>query len=104
GPARLRRVVVEGGELWVDHDRVPLDLDLPEVRVRLLESEVGRLQGRLAAGPGQARFAPTPPFPLHTESPLTLQGAQLGVEEGRLGMPEGHLAFHGRVVLSPLRG
>jgi hypothetical protein len=104
GSVRLRRVIVEGGELWVDHDRVPLDLDLPEVRVRLLESEVGRLRGTLAAGPGQARFGANPPFPLDAEATLSLAGGVVTVETGRLHMPEGDLAFRGQVNLSPLRG
>ena len=104
GSLRVRRVIVEGGELWVDHDRVPLDLDLPEVRLRLAEGEGGRLRGALAAGPGQARFGANAPFPLDTEATLALEGGRVSVESGRFHMPEGNLTFRGQVNLSPLRG
>jgi translocation and assembly module TamB len=104
GSLRLRRVIVEGGELWVDHDRVPLDLDLPDLRVRLAEAEGGRLRGVLAAGPGEARFGTNPPFPLDTEATLAIEGGRVSVETGRLRMPEGNLTFRGQVHLSPLRG
>jgi translocation and assembly module TamB len=104
GSLRVRRVIVEGGELWVDHDRVPLDLDLPDVRLRLLESDGGRLRGSLAAGPGQARFGANAPIALDTEATLALEGTRITVEAARLRMPEGHLAFRGQVHLAPLRG
>ena len=60
---RIRRLLIEGGELWVNQERVPLDLDLPSIQGRLAQGAPGVLGGRIAFGPGEARFGKAPPLP-----------------------------------------
>src|SRR5262245_39494760 len=43
---RIGRLVIQGGEFRLDHDRVPLDIDLPDFRGRLVARPAGGLQGR----------------------------------------------------------
>jgi hypothetical protein len=98
---QIRRLIVAGGEMELDHQRVPLDLDLPEVGGRLLERRPGVLAGTVSFGPGPARFGSAPPLPLSTRVDLALEGASVIVESARLTGEKTDLTYRGRVVLSP---
>src|SRR4030095_7575416 len=98
---QIRRLIVAGGELELDHERVPLDLDLPEVGGRLTERRPGVLAGTVSFGPGPARFGSAPPLPLSTRVDLALEGASIIVESARLTGEKTDLTYRGRVVLSP---
>ena len=50
---RIRRLTIEGGELILDHERVPLELDLPELTGRLSARRAGVLAGEVSLGPGE---------------------------------------------------
>jgi len=57
---QIRRLIVAGGELELDHQRVPLDLELPDVGGRLNQRRPGVLAGTFSFGPGPARFGSAP--------------------------------------------
>lgn len=104
GPGRevqIRRLIVAGGELELDHERVPLDLDLPEVGGRLAERRPGVLAGTISFGPGPARLGSAPPLPLSTRVELALEGPNVIVESARLTGENTDLTYRGRVTLSP---
>jgi autotransporter translocation and assembly factor TamB len=101
---RIRRLVIRGGELLVDHQRVPLDLDLPGFEGQLRQGAGRALSGRLAFGPGDVRFGDKPPLPLTTAMDLTVEGPRLTVTSGRLHAEGTDIAYRGQIQLAPLRG
>jgi autotransporter translocation and assembly factor TamB len=105
GPGRevqIRRLIVAGGELELDHERIPLDLDLPDVGGRLAQRRPGVLAGTFSFGPGPARFGAAPPLPLATRVDVVLEGAKVTVESGRLTGERTDLTYRGRLSLAPL--
>jgi len=105
GPGRevqIRRLIVAGGELELDHQRVPLDLELPDVGGRLNQRRPGVLAGTFSFGPGPARFGSAPPLPLRTQIELALEGSNITIESGSLTGDRTDLTYRGRVALSPL--
>src|SRR5688500_15147405 len=87
GPGReiqIRRLIVAGGELELDHQRVPLDLELPDVGGRLTQRRPGVLAGSFSFGPGPARFGSAPPLSLRTRMDVALEGPNVIVESGTL--------------------
>jgi hypothetical protein len=72
---RVRRLVIENGEVELDHRRVPLTLDLPDFRGRLSAGAAGALAGNLAFGPGQVRFGDNPALELATGDGAAARGA-----------------------------
>ena len=98
---RVRRLVVEGGELWVNHQRVPLDLDLPSFEGRLVQAGPGVLGGRLAFGPGDARFGKAPPLSLATTMDLAVREGLVSIETARLHGPKTDLVYRGQLRLAP---
>ena len=108
GPAgmqvRIGRLVIRGGEVLVDHQRVPLDLDLPGFEGQLRQGSGRALSGRLAFGPGKVRFGENPPLPLTTAMDLTVQGPRLTVTAGRLQAEGTDLSYRGTLQIAPLRG
>jgi autotransporter translocation and assembly factor TamB len=105
GPGRelqIRRLIVAGGELELDHQRVPLDLELPDVGGRLSQRRPGVLAGSFSFGPGPARFGSAPPLTLSTRMDLALEGANVTVESGTVTGDRTDLDYRGRVSLSPL--
>ena len=105
GPGReiqIRRLIVAGGELELDHQRVPLDLELPDVGGRLTQRRPGVLAGSFSFGPGPARFGSAPPLSLRTRMDVALEGPNVIVESGTLTGDRTDLTYRGRVTLSPL--
>jgi hypothetical protein len=98
---RVRRLVIEGGELWVNHQRVPLDLDLPAFEGRLVQRGPGMLGGRVAFGPGDARFGKAPPISLRTTMDLALKDGLVSIETARLLGPQTDLVYRGQVRFTP---
>ena len=96
---RVRRLVIENGEVELDHRRVPLMLDLPDFRGRLNAGAAGALAGDLAFGPGQVRFGDNPPLELATAMELRLEGRQLSVAGGRLQAKRIDLTYEGELRL-----
>ncbi len=108
GPAgmqmRIGRLVIRGGEVFVDHQRVPLDLDLPGFEGQLRQGAGRALSGRVAFGPGDVRFGDNPPLPLTTAMDLTVEGPRLTVTSGRLQSDGTDLSYRGAIQIAPLRG
>jgi len=108
GPAgmqvRIGRLVIRGGEVFVDHQRVPLDLDLPGFEGQLRQGAGRALSGRLAFGPGDVRFGDNPPLPLTTAMDLTVEGPRLTVTSGRLQSEGTDLSYRGALQIAPLTG
>jgi translocation and assembly module TamB len=98
---RIRRLLIEGGELWVNHQRVPLDLDLPSFQGRLAQSAPGLLGGRIAFGPGDARFGKAPPLPLSTTMDVAFRDGIFSIESARLNGPRTDLVYRGQLHLVP---
>ena len=108
GPAGMRvrigRLTIRGGEVIVDHQRVPLDLDLPGFEGQLRQAAGRALAGRLAFGPGEVRFGDNPPLPLTTTLELNVEGPRVNVTAGRLRAEGTELSYRGMLQIAPLRG
>ena len=60
----IGRIVIQRGELVLEHERVPLELDLPDFQGRLVARGARALQGNLSFGPGTLRFGSAPTLPV----------------------------------------
>jgi len=98
--ARIERLSVERGEFILNHERVPLDLELPRFRGRLASRRPGVLAGTFSFGMGTARFGAAPAFPVGTDVDLVLEGPRLTVESGRLRAPDTDLQYRGQIQLA----
>ena len=102
---RIKRLAIAGGELVLNHERVPLDLELPDFEGRLAGGRLGALAGSLSFGSGPLRFGSAPPLPVRTSMELVLEGPLLTVEAGRLRAERTDVAYAGELRLgSPPRG
>jgi translocation and assembly module TamB len=98
---RIGLLVIERGEVVLDHQRVPLHLELPGFRGRLEEGSGRALAGTLAFGPGEARFGDAAPLPLSTEIELELAGTTIDVKSAHLRSQGTDLTYYGRLELAP---
>lgn len=101
GPSRfevsLWRLMIEGGEFYLDHRRVPLELDLPQLRAVFENPRPGLLEGRLDVGPGPLRFGTNRPLPLQSEIELRYEKRRLVVTRARLRSLKTDAAFVGEL-------
>jgi autotransporter translocation and assembly factor TamB len=91
----VRRLVIVDGAFDLDHERVPLDLDLPDFKGRLARQRRGVLGGRLEFAPGKLRFGDLPEFALGTEMELLIEGPLLTVSQAHLRADKTDLAYDG---------
>jgi autotransporter translocation and assembly factor TamB len=98
---RVRRLVIAGGELILDHQRVPLDLDLPAFRGRLAQRRQGILAGSIGFGPGVARFGQAAPLPLTLDADIAWSDGTLNVESSQLITEGAALRGRGQVRVRP---
>lgn len=98
---RIGLLVIERGEVVLDHQRVPLHLTLPGFRGRLEEGSGRALSGTLAFGPGEAVFGDAAPLPLSTEMELEVAGTTIDVKSAHLRSQSTDLAYYGRLELAP---
>ncbi|HET8646739.1 MAG TPA: hypothetical protein VFO85_14690, partial [Vicinamibacteria bacterium] len=104
GEARIGRLVVEDAELVVDHRRVPLALDLPDVR-GALASVRGTLAGQIAFAAGTVQVAGHPPLRLASSVDVRVGGGRAEVVSGRLQSDKTDVAYSGTLQLrGGLRG
>ena len=102
---RVQRLVIEKGEFLLDHDRVPLDLDLPDFKGRLLRGKGGVLAGEVRFGPGTLRFGSGPPLAVSTDMQLEIDGPTITASSAHLRSTRTDLAYEGTLTLgSPVRG
>lgn len=95
----VSRLVIQRGEFVLDHERVPLDLDLPEFHGRLVAQGDRGLAGHLSFRPGELRFGSGPPLFLGTEVDLRFHQGQLTVDGGRVFTEGTDLGYQGRLRL-----
>src|SRR6185295_11686720 len=66
---RIGRLLIDDSVVEVNHERVPLDLELPEFNGRL-DGSGGDLRGRVSFGPGVIRFGQNPSLPFSLDADL----------------------------------
>jgi len=96
----IDRLVIVGGEFLLDHERVPLDLDLPDFHGRLAARPGGGLAGHLSFEPGRLKMGSAPELPVGTEIDLSLHRGLLTVEGARLTAENTNLSYRGRLRLA----
>lgn len=95
----IQRLVIVGGEFLLNHERVPLDLDLPDFRGRLVGRAEGGLAGHVSFGPGRLRMGPAPELPVGTEIDMLVHQGVVDVQGARLVAEGTNLAYRGRIRL-----
>jgi hypothetical protein len=96
----IQRLVIVGGEFILNHERVPLDLDLPDFRGRLAGRPEGGLAGHVSFGPGRLKMGSAPELPVGTEIDLVVHRGILDVQGGRLVAEKTSLGYRGRIRLA----
>jgi len=96
----IERLVIVGGEFILNHERVPLDLDLPNFQGRLAGRPEGGVAGHVSFGPGALQFSDAPRMPLSIEVDLVIHRGLLRVLGGRISGERTNLAGRGRLRLS----
>jgi hypothetical protein len=100
---RIGRLRLEDSVVEVNHERVPLDVELPDFNGHL-EGGSGTLRGRVAFGPGAVRFGDNPPLTFSVHADLAVRGARIAVETGRIEAEGTSLTYRGALDVAPLRG
>ena len=93
----IERLVIVGGEFVLDHERVPLDLDLPEFRGRLLGRREGGVAGHISFEPGRLKMGSAPELQLGTEIDVIVNRGVVDVQGARVFADNINLAYHGRI-------
>jgi hypothetical protein len=96
---RIDRLVVQGGEFEVNHERVPLELDLPGFRGQLQGGSSRVLSGSLSFGPGTLRFGENPLLGVATRLQATIDGPRIAVSSGRIESEHIDLDYRGQLDL-----
>jgi len=96
----IERLVIVGGEFVLNHDRVPLDLDLPKFTGRLAGRPEGGVAGHVSFGPGALRFGDAPELPVGTQINLVIHQGLLTVLGARIIGEGTNVAYRGRLRLS----
>ncbi len=96
----IQRLVIVGGEFQLNHERVPLDLDLPDFRGRLAGRPEGGLAGHVSFGPGRLKMGAAPELPVGTEIDVVVHRGVVDVPGARLVAENTNLAYHGRLRLA----
>ncbi len=91
----VRRLVIVAGALELNHERVPLTLDLPDFRGRLARQRKGVLGGHVEFAPGKLRFGTLPELPLGAQMDLTIEGPLVSVADAHLRARNTDLAWDG---------
>ena len=95
----IGRLEVREGTFTLDHQRVPLELVLPDFRGGL-RRRAGLLSGNLSFGPGSMRFGDAESFPVGTDLELVVRGSNLDVPRGRLWTERIQLDYTGQIQLA----
>ena len=96
----IQRLVIVGGEFVLNHERVPLDLDLPDFRGRLEGRPEGGIAGHVSFGPGQLKVGSAPELPVGTEIDVVVHQGVVDVQGARLVAEKTNLSYHGRIRLA----
>jgi translocation and assembly module TamB len=93
----IGRIVIQKGELILEHERVPLELDLPDFQGRLVARGPRALQGSLSFGPGSLRFGSASTLPIGAEVNLEIEGPVVTAESGHLRARGTDLNWRGQI-------
>ena len=93
----IGRIVVQRGELVLEHERVPMELDLPDFQGRLVARGARALQGSLSFGPGTLRFGTAPILPVSAEVNLEIEGPVVTAQSGHLRARGTDLNWRGQI-------
>jgi TamB, inner membrane protein subunit of TAM complex len=93
----IQRLVIVGGEFLLEHDRVPLDLDLPEFHGRLLGRAEGGVAGHISFEPGRLKMGSGPELSVGTEIDVIWNRGVVDVQGARLFAQNINLAYQGRI-------
>jgi hypothetical protein len=96
----IQRLVIVGGEFVLNHERVPLDLDLPDFRGRLEGRPEGGIAGHVSFGPGHLKVGIAPDLPVGTEIDVFVHQGVVDVQGARLIAEKTNLTYHGRIRLA----
>jgi translocation and assembly module TamB len=96
----IGRLVIVGGEFLLNHERVPLDLDLPDFGGRLAGRPEGGLAGHVSFGPGRLKMGSAPELAVGTEIDVVVHSGVVDVQGARLVAENTNLAYHGRIFLA----
>jgi translocation and assembly module TamB len=96
----VERLVIVDGEFVLDHDRVPLDLDLPDFRGRLQGRPQGGVAGHISFEPGRLRIGSAPELVVGTEIDVIVNRGVVDVLGARLFAENMNLAYQGRIRLA----
>jgi hypothetical protein len=91
----IERLLIVGGEFELNHERVPLDLELPDFTGRLSGRPEGGVAGHVSFGPGALRFGDAPRLPLGTQIDLVVHQGLLTVLGARIIGEGTNLAYRG---------
>ena len=97
---RVRRLEIERGEVILNHERIPLSVDLPDFGARLSARRAGVLFGHVSFAPGRVRFGQLPDFPLGTEFDVDVDGLRLTLGAAHLRGEGTDLAYSGQLHLT----
>jgi hypothetical protein len=95
----IQRFVIVGGEFILNHERVPLDLDLPNFHGRLASRPEGGLAGHISFEPGWLKMGTAPELPFGTEVDVVVRRGVVDVEGARVVAEKTNLAYRGRIRL-----
>ncbi len=95
----IQRLVIVGGEFILNHERVPLDLDLPDFHGRLSGRPEGGLAGHVSFEPGRLKMGEAPELPVGTEIDVVVHRGVVDVQGARLVAEKTNLAYRGRIRL-----
>jgi translocation and assembly module TamB len=93
----IGRIVIQRGELVLEHERVPLDLDLPDFQGRLVAHGPRALRGNLSFGRGTLRFGTAPPLPVSADLNLEIDGPVVTAESGHIRARSTDLNWRGQI-------
>ncbi len=96
----IQRLVIVGGEFLLNHERVPLDLDLPDFHGRLTGRPEGGLAGHVSFEPGRLKMGDAPELPVGTEIDVVVHRGVVDVQGARLVAEKTNLAYRGRIRLA----
>jgi translocation and assembly module TamB len=96
----VERLVIARGEFVLDHERVPLDLDLPDFRGRLSGRPEGGVAGHLSFEPGRLKVGEAPELVVGTEIDVVVNRGVVDVQGARLVAENISLAYQGRIRLA----
>lgn len=96
---RIRRFVVEGGEIVVDHARIPLEMDLPDLQTELVARRGRGVAGSVSFAPGRLKFGEATPLPFGLSADIEWLGRRVGLSNGRARAKRTDLAVAGEIFL-----